>query len=326
MKKQLCLLGVAAFSLVCAAGMRAFVDAVPDTAAMVVAQGSAEVRVQCMGRIEEAGIHEIYTGIPVVIREVYVEEGEWVNKGDLIAKVDCEETVRYLSRRINQTLALAELDDALPVEWLAGQLKDDRMLPKYIRAESDGWVRQLALSCYEIHPTDTPAAIISAGETPYVRMEVRETDASRIAVGQEVLISGTGLPVDYNGVVREIAAAARNDESGEMVLDVFVDVPEQNTSFRTGLNVTVCVAADTLEDVIVVPYNAVQIDAKCREYVMVYQNGRAEKRMVSVDQDTGTGYLIETGLKPGDVLLIECENAGEWVRPCITMPMSSGGY
>ena len=109
------------------------------------------------------------------------------------------------------------------------------------------------------------------------------------------------------------------------MLDVFVDVPEQNTSFRTGLNVTVCVATDTLEGVIVVPHSAVQIDAKCREYVMVYQNGRAEKRMVSVDQDTGTGYLIGAGLKQGDVLLMECENAGEWVRPCITMPVPNGG-
>ncbi len=325
MKKQLCLLGIAACSLVCAAGMRAFVDAVPDTAAIVVAQCSAEVRVQCRGRIEEAGAHEIYTGIPVAIREVYVKEGDWVRKGDPIAKVDAEETVRYLSHRINQTLALAELDNALPVEWLAGQLRDDRLLPQYIRAEADGWVRQLALSCYEIHPTDIPAAIISAGGTPYVRMQVRENDASRIEIGQKVLVSGTGLPIDYEGAIREISAAARNDETGEMVLDVFVDVSEQNAAFRTGLNVTVCVAAQMLEDVIVVPHDAVQIDAKCREYVMVYQNGRAEKRMVTVDQDMGTGYLITEGLTPGDVLLLESENAGEWVRPCVTMPVTGGG-
>ncbi len=325
MKKQLCLLGIAALSLVCAAGARAYVDAVPDAAAIVVAQGSAEVRVQCNGRIEEAGAYEIYTGIPVIIAEVYVQEGDWVQKGDLIAKVDAEETVRYLSRRINQTLALAELDHALPVEWLAGQLRDDRMLPQYIRAESDGWVRQLALSCYEIHPTDTPAAIISAGGTPYVRMQVRENDASRVEIGQKVRISGTGLPVDYEGTIREIASGARNDESGDMVLDVFVDVPEQNTAFRTGLNVTVCIATETLEDVIVVPHDAVQIDAKCREYVMVYQDGRAEKRMVAIEQDVGTGYLVGNGLAPGDVLLLESENAGEWVRPCVTLPVTSGG-
>jgi multidrug efflux pump subunit AcrA (membrane-fusion protein) len=325
MKKQLCLLGVAALSLACAAGVRTYVNAIPDAVAVVIGQSSAEVQVQCKGRIEEAGAYEIYTGVPVVIGEVFVKEGDWVQKGDPIAKVNTEETVRYLSRRINQTLALAELNHALPVEWLAGQLRDDRLLPQYIRAESDGWVRQLALSRYEIHPTDTPAAIISAGGTPYVRIQVRENDASQVEVGQTVQISGTGLPVDYEGVIREIASAARNDESGDMVLDVFVDVPEQNAAFRTGLNVTVCVATETLENVIVVPHEAVQIDARCREYVMVYRDGRAEKQMVDIAQDVGTGYLVSSGLVPGDILLPDNESAGEWVRPCVAVPSGDGG-
>ena len=318
MRKHLILWSIAALSLACAGGIRIFTTQIPESAAVVVNYGNADIEILCSGRIEEDGAHAIYTGIPLVIREVYVREGDAVRKGDPIALVDTEETVRYLSRRLNQTLALAELEDALPVEWLAGKLRDEHLLPQYIRSESDGLVRQLALNRFEVHSTDIPAAVISSGETPYVRMQIRESDTPWVEVGQQVRITGTGLACSYEGIVREIASGARSDDSGATVLDVYVDVPEQDDAFRTGLNVHVCIAARTLEEVIVIPHSAVRIDAQCREYVLVYRNGRAEKCMVSVGQDVSSGYLISSGLQPGDVLLLDGNAAGEWVRPCIS--------
>ncbi len=317
MKKHLILWSIAVLSLACAGGIRIFTAQIPESVAVVINYGSADVEILCSGRIEEDGAHAIYTGIPLVIQEVYVREGDKVRKGDPIASVDTEETVRYLSRRLNQTLALAELEDALPVEWLAAKLQDEHLLPQYIRSEFDGVVCQLALNRFEVHPTGIPAAVISAGSTPYVRMQIRESDAPWVEVGQEVYVTGTGLSGCYNGIIREIASGARSNGNGGTVLDVYVEVPEQDGEFRTGLNVNVCIAARTLEDVIVVPHTAVQIDAQCREYVMVYRNGRAEKCLVSVGQDVSSGYLISSGLQPGDILLLDGSTAGEWVRPCI---------
>jgi membrane fusion protein (multidrug efflux system) len=55
---------------------------------------------------------------------------------------------------------------------------------------------------------------------------------------------------------------------------------------------------------IVIPHNLVKDDSG-KKYVYLASNGKAEKRYVTISNENGTGYEIESGLKEGDKLIVK---------------------
>lgn len=318
MKKYILMTFVAALFAASAWGIKSFAQSVPAMEAVTVGRGETTVKIRCSGRIEEEGACEMYAQIPLAAKQVYVKEGDCVSKGDRIAMIDSEATLRNLGREFQSIFTMMGIEELWPEEWLIRAAEGNGWIPQYITAAADGEITQLELSPYHVTKVNEPVATISAGGQRFVRLEVRESDISSVEEGQTVSISGAGLTETYMGTIYEIASqASTNGNTGDAVIDVFVSVENTDKLFRTGLTVSGLIEAQTLSNVVVVPHEAVQIDESCQEYVMVYSGGKTRKRVVEVLNDIEEGYLIGRGLEEGDIILLNHGHigTGAWVKP-----------
>lgn len=257
-----------------------------------------ERTVLCAGTVETAHSQAVYTDITCVAGEVLVEAGQSVRKGDVLFTVDQEAT-----RQVLATAGGLSPDD-LPDLEVGGE----------ITAPVNGVVTTLNVS--QGQPTDSkkPCAVISSSDELQVRVAIHEKYIKRVAVGQTATISGTAfLKPAYHGTVTYISPSARQQYVGstsETVVDAIITLdPEENdASLRLGLSAKARVTVGLSEDALVVPYECVGQGADDQEYVYVYEDGRAVKRVITTGDELSDGFQVIEGLRPGDRVITTPES------------------
>ena len=71
-----------------------------------------------------------------------------------------------------------------------------------------------------------------------------------------------------------------------------------------GLTAHADVTVAVQEDSFIVPYDAVEEDAKGREFVYVFANGEPQKRVIETQAELPDGFLVKEGLADGEVLVL----------------------
>lgn len=184
--------------------------------------------VGALGRIEPRGGVRRVAGPPrpaAVIQELHVEEGDSVEKGQVLAVLAGIGLERAEVARLSAELANAERElernrrlfhDGVmsDSEWEALGLRRDVARAGLERARADlelSTVRSpIAGQVLEIHAREGerigPEGIAELGETAsmYVVAEVYETDIGRVRVGQRARVRSPALPGELEGEVERI--------------------------------------------------------------------------------------------------------------------------
>ena len=159
---------------------------------------------------------------------------------------------------------------------------------------------------------DVAAVTLVDRSTLHIAINLSETDATRVQVGQPVALSFDALPnVRLTGKVSTVAPAATISQN-VVTYPIQVEFDAGATPVKVGMSATADIQVQQVNDAILVPSRAVQTVGNART-VTVLQG--TERTPVIVQVETGAASngqiaitsCVETGtqcLRPGDVLAI----------------------
>ncbi len=156
-------------------------------------------------------------------------------------------------------------------------------------------------------PTNPIAIVVSDLSAFMLEVEVDEIDINRIQIGQPVIITLDSLPdEEFTGYVDQVAIAPIASSTGITAYPVKVLIDSADAPFKIGMNVNATIETERLEDALVVPNRAVQIDRETgKTYVdKVIDDKRIERTEIILGQRGTTVSEVQSGLDIGDIIAI----------------------
>lgn len=282
------------------------------------------------------------------IVRVYVEAGDHVKRGQLLAKIDdsvITQQVNRLEASLEQAQAQAALSaaeyrrakaveaagalsaedierrratavtDAANVKVVAAQLAEAqaRLARTHITAPVDGTVLTRRAEVGQIaNPGGDALFRVASGGEVEMRGQLAEQDLAQVKVGDAATVRLTGLPQDFAGHVRLLGAIIDpQTRLGEIRITLKPDPALRPGAFARG---TVALGKAMRP---VVPQTAVLTDSNGSYVFIVDAGGHVERRAVRVGDTSDEGVSVASGLTGSERVVTTAAGflrAGEEVR------------
>ncbi len=283
-----------------------------------------------IGQVEPSDTKEIYLETAVIPSNIFVEPGDYVRKGELLASIDTQLTKTVLAQGVytsdeNQTKKKKKLleeygkaygltDEAAaqvfntrttsPVQ----RSEDALFIPSDLFSPMDGIVTQVNLSADTLCSPNKAAIVVNSIESCKVTIQLRQSDVDEIQVGTAALIQGEGLNGrTYQAVVQKIFPTAQKEYNGftsETVVQTELIVYDWDENLKSGYSVEVVLMPEEPVKYFSLPYEAVCQDKDNTEYVLVAQNGRAVRRNIVTGVEMPEAVEIQSGLSFWDDVIL----------------------
>lgn len=150
-------------------------------------------------------------------------------------------------------------------------------------------------------PGSNSMPLVSFAELDVLRLEfpVPEADVPFVHTGDVVQVNVISFGKHFEG---KIARFAQKVDMSTRTMLTEVDVPNPDFSYTPGMYATVTLTLDQRKDVLTVPIQSVTTGEK--PSVLVVENGKIEKRYVTVGLESPEKAEIESGLEEGDLVVV----------------------
>lgn len=257
--------------------------------------------VNTSGTLCYIGQGDVTSALPLVLSEFEVEEGDHVEVGDVIARVDRKASETFISSlgKVSQlAAATASLSTAMS------------LIPEEITADRSGTVISTAGAGAAVE-SGTSIATIAGTDSLVLTSAVSELNIAMIQPGQPVEFTLSAYPDDvFTGTVSKIAGSARSQYSGavlETVVDVLISPDSTDPRLRSGLTADVRFQLSDPRKICVLPYNAIGQDEE-GEYVYLLENGAAVKHKIFTGAEFSDGTEVIKGATINDKVFLDPEN------------------
>ena len=257
--------------------------------------------VNTSGTLCYIGQGDVTSALPLVLSEFEVEEGDHVEVGDVIARVDrkaSETFISSLGKDSQLAAATASLSTAMS------------LIPEEITADRSGTVISTAGAGAAVE-SGTSIATIAGTDSLVLTSAVSELNIARIQPGQPVEFTLSAYPDDvFTGTVSKIAGSARSQYSGavlETVVDVLISPDTTDPRLRSGLTADVRFQLSDPRKICVLPYNAIGQDEE-GEYVYLLEDGAAVKHKIFTGAEFSDGTEVIKGATINDKVFLDPED------------------
>ena len=254
--------------------------------------------VNTSGTLCYIGQGDVTSALPLVLSEFEVEEGDHVEVGDVIARVDRKASETFISSlgKVSQlAAATASLSTAMS------------LIPEEITADRSGTVISTAGACAAVESGTS----IAGTDSLVLTSAVSELNIARIQPGQPVEFTLSAYPNDvFTGTVSKIAGSARSQYSGavlETVVDVLISPDTTDPRLRSGLTADVRFQLSDPRKICVLPYNAIGQDEE-GEYVYLLEDGAAVKHKIFTGAEFSDGTEVIKGATINDKVFLDPED------------------
>ncbi|ASJ76234.1 efflux RND transporter periplasmic adaptor subunit [Granulosicoccus antarcticus] len=315
-----------------------------DSAIMVdtvsVARGNIDSRLQLTGKVINDRTVILTALLDGEIMAIRAREGDVVKAGSVLAELDSRQAKALLdkasaelvlqqqavdasSRNYERTKLLFReenaseqaLDDSLDARLAAeaslqaaqatltlNQLRLDNAL---IRSPYDGTVIQQSAETGQWLEAGQALFTVVATEGMVIETPVNATDWPRLSVGQKVeLTSEVNSDIHWSSMLDWIAPTVTDDDTEGKVVAVRFPPGEGAPALLLGQEVDVDLSLEQVEDVLVVPFQALQEETSGEFIAFVLQGDRAEQRNVSIGLSSLSEAEVVDGLIEGDEVII----------------------
>ncbi len=260
------------------------------------------------------------------VLSLLVEEGDHVQKGQVLARLDAERARLSLAQQAATERRLAHESDrhallkarnmvsAEAVERTrfdhaaqAAQMDLARLdvTRAEIRAPFSGVITRRHIKPGQMLTTRTPAFDIADFSELEARLAIPEAALAQVAAGQPAELSADAFPGRNFGARVDRIAAVVDGKSG--TAPVTLDVAETGTPLRPGQLVRVTITLDRIADALLLPRAAVLSDKETTS-VFVIENGIAYRRMVQLGASEGDRVQVLAGLVVGSEVVVIGQN------------------
>lgn len=273
----------------------------------------------------------IYSEFSGILQDLRVEEGQEVNKGQVLAKIDDGGLSSELAQLETQaTLAkttferqerLWEQNIGSEMQYLEAKTNFESMqnsvnrlksqLGKTIvRAPFSGIVDEVLTEQGEVvSPGQSQLFRLVSLKNMYVEAAVPESYLNNVRKGTEVIVEIGSLNREFEGKIRRVGNTINPNNRS---FNIQVAVPNENGMLKPNQIATLKLNDYTEENAVIIPENALLKNAQGESVVFVFQDKEGENNIGTAKRqivETGYSYdnLIEItkGLETGKTLIVE---------------------
>ncbi|MBN1885123.1 MAG: efflux RND transporter periplasmic adaptor subunit [Candidatus Krumholzibacteriota bacterium] len=264
---------------------------------------------------------EVVAKVGGVVERILVEEGDYVQAGQVIAKLD-EEKIAVQLEQAQANLARLEnsyrRNEDLHAKQLVStevfqQAKYDyeqqkaafdlaRLDLKYtdIRTPIAGVVAERLVKVGNMILPNQPVYRVTGLDPLIAVLHVPEKQISRLRVGQESRLQIDALPgADFTGRIKRLSPVV---DPGTGTVKVTVEMRDPSRRLRPGMFARVKIIYDVHENTVLAPKDAIMAEDR-ESAVFVVQDSIAVRRFVTIGYENTTHVEILEGLLPGDTLV-----------------------
>lgn len=294
---------------------------------LVLSPRAFQKEIISQGKIEAKYASEVTFDLQEQIEEIFVETGQRVKKGALLARLSNFEWANQL-KKIDHQIEQAKVNLEAKLIALGYSLEDTLRIPptilKTARLESnlDGLKIERSLIHYKLGKTKVYAPIsgivgeveAQAGNhsSAYKKLCTIINDQQLETVFP---ILEQELPLVRKGQKVKVKPLYRQEQSYESIISAYMPQVDQHGMIKVyakivkpagqlldGMHVTVYVE-DQVSHQLVVPKTAV-VDRQNRQVVFVHKDGQALWNYVQIGLENSGFYTITEGLKAGDEVIV----------------------
>lgn len=290
--------------------------------AVAARQDAIEAFYSATATLEADGEAAVVPRVGGRITAIEVEEGDRVEAGDVLARIDDERLKLELARaeadlrRLRQDLERqremherdmisTEAFERLQYEFEAQQAGHElaRLQLSYtsITAPIDGVVSERMIKVGNMVSTTEPVFRVTALDPLIATLHVPERELSRLAPGQVAALRADAIPGErFVGVVDRISPVI---DAASGTFRVTVELRDPSGRLRPGMFGRFDIVYDRREQAVLVPVESVLIEDG-EASVFVIADGEADRRSVEVGYRNNGHYEIVTGIEPGESVVV----------------------
>ena len=238
---------------------------------------SAEKSVSVVGKIISKKEETQTADYPYVIKDVLVNVGDTVKKGDKILTIDYQKTkILFAQKELNYTGGKDVIAD------FSGTINGLFVQPGAVTAENSQLMTII----------DTSSLCAS--------LNISEDIFPLIKKGQKVTISGSALgKKTYDGKIVKIGAIATQNSAFGTYVNAIAKINNPDSNLKVGFNIK---AKIRVKKALILPSNCISQDDG-GEFVYKLVNATAKKRYIKTDEITTKGTVITDGVKIGEYIV-----------------------
>lgn len=271
---------------------------------MPVPRGDIVRQIEASGTIAGARQADLAFATSGKVKRVFVEVGQFVEAGQVLAEMDSTQQELALVRAQNAyELALisgtpnAQREAELDLELARTNLENTA-----IRAPFSGVVTAVNIEEGEHASANSPVISLLDNSVFYANIAVDELDMSQIKLGQAAIVKVDALGgIPLRGTVWQIGMIAQSS-GGITTVPVTIRIEDSAPDLRVGYSASVIIEVERAENVLKVPVEAV-VRQGPRSFVTVIRNGERMPVEVVTGITDGLEVEIVSGLEPTDEIV-----------------------
>lgn len=279
------------------------------------------------------------------IAKLYIEEGDRIKAGDLIAELDISEVKANL-KKAKADIKKAEVDlnnagieykrkDPLFKEGLVTQQDLDNAQKLLSIAEAELEMAKAAADVAQLQydysflrtpvsgvvserrvdvgDTAAPGPVIASVVDPhnlYIKAPIDEADISSVRLGQTVKITMDAYPEKiFYGKVIKISPIVLGVKQEARTFEIRVSIPDDGIVLKPGMSADTEIVTGEAKNTLVVPSQAI-IEKGTEKIVYVSEGGRAKQKKVKIGIYNWNFTEIKEGIAEGEKIIITPDKPG----------------
>ncbi|MCM4155200.1 efflux RND transporter periplasmic adaptor subunit [Gramella sp. AN32] len=282
-------------------------------------QGSVETRKNVVLNAEIGGI----------LQRLYVQEGQKVSKGQLLAKIDdggmsqqvaqqeiqmelakttFERQKRLWDQQIGSEIQYLQAKSSYEAQLSAVNQMKSQLAKSTITAPFSGNIDEIITEQGSVvSPGQTPVMRIVNLDDMYIQTDVPETYIADVTEGKSVQVY---FPVLGDTIDSKVKQTGSYINPNNRTFNAEIDVPNKNRNIKPNLTARVKINDYTSDNAILVPQSIISENANGQQYLYVLQNvegdyAEAKQLIVQTGKTQGDKIEILNGLEDGDMIIEE---------------------
>jgi RND family efflux transporter MFP subunit len=277
-----------------------------------------------VGTIEESTALSLSFSMPGTVEEVFVSEGQGVQKGQLLATLNSATAQNSLTTAQSQLNRAQDAYDRLAKLHANGSLPDIKFVEVETGLQQAKSIVEIARKnlddCRLYAPRDgviagrsvEPGVNVMPGLAAFrlvtvdrvnVKIPVPESEIAHITIGREATIEVPAL--NNETFTGKVGLKGITANSISHTYEVKIGVGNPQLRLMPGMVCKVSLKRDSVQPDIVIPNRTVQTSPDGKRFVWLADNGVARRRYIMPGKLSGNGVTVSEGLSAGDQLIVE---------------------
>ncbi len=266
------------FVLTMPSGSKKNISSKPKTAK--VQKISLKQTLLVSGTVQSSSTRNVISKTNGTLEKVFVKNGQYVKKGDVIAKVD-ETQAAYKIESLKRQLSELELQR----ESLERQLQNFTL-----KSPQEGFVQNLATSEGVLVSQGMQIMTIVDDSRMKLTVQLPAWCYEKVKKGQKAEVVVSDLMDKVDGVVQSIGSRIYKNDDGAMVFDAKVVVSNKNGSLTEGMRASISLKLSTGEKVTSLSEGVLEVFSK--KSIVSPVSGKIEKVFVENGQKVKMDSLL----------------------------------